>query len=158
MAVPLNMGPPSDGDVNAEYEPEWFETDSSYFFPPWDPEEEPPANWEQNWKPPKSPDRYGNHSLPIYAQELLFASEGAKNDFRSETSDNQNVLAEPQEVEFLGNGMPYPGRWYSRSVILLWPKENREVVELQSKGGRASKRNSKKKQKCGGPKKQKRSA
>jgi hypothetical protein len=35
--------------------------------------------------------------------------------------------------------MPYPGRCYSRSVILVWPQEHREAIELQSKCGRAVK-------------------
>ena len=42
----------------------------------------------------------------------------------------------------VGNGCPYMGRIYSRAVILLWPKANREAIELQTKGGRAAKNGS----------------
>lgn len=40
-----------------------------------------------------------------------------------------------EKIEFLGNGMLYPDRCYSRSVILLWPKEHRKTIAFQSKGG-----------------------
>jgi hypothetical protein len=46
------------------------------------------------------------------------------------------VRNSPKAIEFLGNGMAYPGRSYSRAVILLWPKAHRDAVQLQSKGGR----------------------
>lgn len=144
MDVPLNMGPPKKVDLNAEYDPVWFGDTSAY---PWS----------------KHPDdNGGNHSLPIFAEEILFATEGAKAEFFAEADcdgRDQEVLvhSDPQEVEFLGNGMPPPGRWYSRSVILLWPKENRNMVELQSKGGRALKKNAGSKKKRGGSKKRSRS-
>jgi len=153
-SVPLNMGPAADGDLNAEYDPKWFKEDG--FFPDMDPEDDlyGVACEAMDYT---YPDRYGNHSLPIFCEELLFASEGAKKSFTDYNNDEGNCLAEPKDIEFLGNGMPYPGRWYSRSVILVWPKEHREAIELQSKGGRAMKE-----KKTGGKKsrskKQKRSA
>ena len=42
----------------------------------------------------------------------------------------------------VGNGCPYMGRIYSRAVILLWPRANREAIEMQTKGGRAVKNGS----------------
>ena len=37
----------------------------------------------------------------------------------------------------VGNGMQYPGRVYSRAVIMIWPKAHRTDVQIQSRGGRA---------------------
>jgi hypothetical protein len=53
--------------------------------------------------------------------------------------------------------MSYPGRCYSRSVILIWPQEHREAIELQSKGGLAVKTEAAGEKKPGA-KKQKRSS
>ena len=86
----------------------------------------------------------GNHSLPIYSHELLFASEEAASEYRSNNSyyshiSGKHVFVEssPKEIEFLGNGMPYMGRVYSRAVIMIWPRAHREGVQMQAKGGRA---------------------
>ncbi|KAL9190754.1 hypothetical protein ACHAXT_000460 [Thalassiosira profunda] len=79
----------------------------------------------------------GNHSLPIYTHELLFASEGASAKFRKDAEQRKHVVVEdPQDVEFLGNGGCYMGRMYSRAVILLWPKAHRQDVQGQRKGGK----------------------
>jgi len=32
--------------------------------------------------------------------------------------------------------MPYPGRQYSRAVIMIWPKAHREDVKMQAKGNK----------------------
>lgn len=87
-------------------------------------------------------DKDGNHSLPIYSQEILFASNEARCKFRKDAAEGKHVVVEnsPKEVEFLGNGGCYMGRMYSRAVILLWPKSHRKDVQMQSKGGRAAAR------------------
>ena len=36
----------------------------------------------------------------------------------------------------VGNGMPYPGRQYSRAVIMIWPKAHREDIKMQAKGNK----------------------
>ena len=68
---------------------------------------------------------------------MLFASEEAAVQYRKDEEENgKHVLGEnPDKLEFLGNGMPYPGRVYSRAVIIIWPKSHREFVQMQSKGG-----------------------
>ena len=82
----------------------------------------------------------GNHSLPLYSHELLFASEEAAVKFRKDGGKGERVRVEstPKEVEYQGNGgYIYPGRVYSRAVIIIWPKSHRQFVQMQSKGGRA---------------------
>ena len=82
----------------------------------------------------------GNHSLPLYSHELLFASEEAGIQFRKDKGEYGPVGrhvegAKPEKLEYLGNGAPYPGRVYSRAVIIIWPKSHRKYVQMQSKGG-----------------------
>ena len=82
----------------------------------------------------------GNHSVPLYSHELLFASEEAASKFRKDDEENgEKVMVEtsPKEVEYLGNGGCYMGRVYSRAVIMIWPKSHRQDVQSQSKGGRS---------------------
>jgi hypothetical protein len=93
VTVPLNMGPAVGGDLHAEYEPHWFADDG--FFPDEDDDFDNFAaacdaafNNDMKW-----PDRYGNHSLPIFSSELLFAFEGAKKVFDDECDGDENVLA-----------------------------------------------------------------
>ena len=148
--VPLDLGPKLPSDIEADYHPSWFGGQDD-LGPPF--QYSGPVDWEgmpmydfidgpkvfgeQFW-----PDRSGqrhNHSLPLYSHELLFASEEAAVQYRKDEEENgKHVLGEnPDKLEFLGNGMPYPGRVYSRAVIIIWPKSHRQCVQMQSKGGRA---------------------
>ncbi|KAL7543990.1 hypothetical protein ACHAWF_007499 [Thalassiosira exigua] len=85
--------------------------------------------------------------MPIYSHELLFSSEEARIKYRKDNDHGKHVLldsddkgldreAGPKEIEFLGNGMVYEGRAYSRAVILIWPRAHQRDVQMQSKGGR----------------------
>lgn len=58
----------------------------------------------------------GNHSLPIYTHELLFASEGASAKFRKDAEQGKHVVVEnsPKEVEFLGEPIRY---FFAVSVV-----------------------------------------
>jgi hypothetical protein len=47
---------------------------------------------EQVW-----PSERGNYSLPIYAHELLFASEEASTEFRKDTEDNGKHIVSPRD-------------------------------------------------------------
>jgi hypothetical protein len=71
------------------------------------------------------------HRLPIFSHELLLTNEQSKDLFRGNGYEGHNLVCQdsPKEVEFLGNGFPYPGRVYARAVIILWPKSNRESIE-----------------------------
>ena len=94
------------------------------------------------------------HSLPIYSHELLFASEKTpqQNTAKIQISPWANKCLQlrthslmvrkfrggTKKVEFLGNGgVIYSGRVYSRAVILIWPRSNRNDIQCQSRGGRA---------------------
>lgn len=102
---------------------------------------------------PQDVEPAGNHSLPIGNHEILFASEQAFQSFRKEIDDYEHglkcFLEAPEKVEFRGDtatapgvkkadfsSAPCPGRAYSRAVILMWPKEHRKCVQIQTKGGR----------------------
>ncbi|KAL7537607.1 hypothetical protein ACHAWF_014939 [Thalassiosira exigua] len=116
--------------------------DDDSYFPLYDPNgpviygEQAFRGWGRN---------HGNHSLPIYSHELLFSSEEARIKYRKDNDNEKHVLLDsddlyhetgPKEIEFLGNGMPYPGRIYSRAVILIWPRAHQRDIQMQSKGGR----------------------
>ena len=151
-AVPIDLGPKLQSDREADYHPSWFGGQEANGIPF---VYEGPFNFEDNMPDydfyGNGPIRYGeqafsrmrgegNHSLPLYSHELLFASEEAAVKFREDERVNaNNVMVDdsPKEVEFLGNGgYIYPGRVYSRAVIIVWPKSHRERVQIQSKGGR----------------------
>ena len=52
---------------------------------------------EQVW-----PSERGNYSLPIYAHEILFASEEASKEFRKDEENGKHVVADgdPKKLEF----------------------------------------------------------
>ena len=144
----LELGNPAQCDLVADYHPSWFGNQENfgqpyeYEGPSDEMSGEPIYDWEgpiiygeqvhQTWGG-------GNHTLPIFRHELLFASQETAAKFREESYDGKSVILEndPKEIEFLGNGMPYPGRKYSRAVLLIWPKAHRRDIQSQTKGGRA---------------------
>lgn len=149
-AIPLDLGPAGRHDLETFFHPSWFGGQEKCG-PPF-----------QFWGPRtfdafpayalgSSPFMYGeqaemmmeegNHSIPIYSHEILFASEEAARKYRKDEDDHgiHAIVEDPKDVEFLGNGCPYEGRIYSRAVILIWPKAHREAIELQTKGGRSVK-------------------
>jgi hypothetical protein len=72
-----------------------------------------------------------SNSLAIEPGELLLSNPEARqhrdaDDWAPECDDNF-----PTNLEFLGNGMPYMGRWFSRAVLLMWPRSHRTQVEQQ---------------------------
>lgn len=89
---------------------------------------------------------YSPSDVPILRPEILLGGKDQKEkeDFRNgkmsysrsdHDSGNCVVNDSPEEIEFLGNDIPYPGRIYNPAVFLMWPKDNRQAVALQSKGG-----------------------
>ena len=73
-----------------------------------------------------------SYRIPIFSHELLLTSEESKQRFRGVEFEGTRLSCEdsPKEVEFVGNGCPYLGRVYARAAILIWPKSNREKVEI----------------------------
>lgn len=74
-----------------------------------------------------------NHRIPIYSHELLLTKEESKQYFRGREFNGSTLVCQddPKEIEFLGNSLPYPGRFYARAAIILWPKSNREKIEIE---------------------------
>ena len=147
----LELGPMLQSDREAAYHPSWFGGQERQGIPF---VYEGPFHFEDNMPAYDfyGPIRYGeqassrmreegNHSLPLYSHELLFASEEAAVKFRKDEGgkgERVRVESTPKEVEYQGNGgYIYPGRVYSRAVIIIWPQSHRELVQMQSKGGRA---------------------
>jgi len=145
----LELGNPAQCDLVADYHPSWFGGQHKlgppyqYHGPVDDMSGMPLYDWE-------GPIIYGeqvhqrgggNHTLPIHRHELLFASQETAAKFREDSvyGHGKQVILEndPKEIEFLGNGMPYMGRTYSRAVLLIWPKAHRRDIQSQTKGGRA---------------------
>ncbi|KAL3795583.1 hypothetical protein ACHAWO_001578 [Cyclotella atomus] len=81
----------------------------------------------------------GNHSLPIYSHELLFASEEASTEYSKDKGSNGKHMVSNggiKKLEFFGNSMPHLGRHYSRAVVMIWPKAHREDIRTQAKGNK----------------------
>lgn len=148
--VPLDLGPKLPNDIEADYHPSWFggEWDRGPefdYFGPMDDDCQPEYDFDGPTiygvqKFLRLSEETGNHSLPLYSHELLFASEEAGIQFRKDEGEYGPVGrhvegAKPEKLEYLGNGAPYPGRVYSRAVIIIWPKSHRKYVQMQSKGG-----------------------
>ncbi len=121
--VPLDLGPAlRQHDIDAAYHPSWYgwEDDRGPPFQYFGPVDD--GGWPlfDFWGPPIYGEQYipdddnfdirtkkGNHSLPIYSHELLFASEEASREFRekpargwSHMHKKEVVVWKPQEVEF----------------------------------------------------------
>tara|TARA_B110001452_G_scaffold266016_1_gene271871 strand:+ start:899 stop:1996 length:1098 start_codon:yes stop_codon:yes gene_type:complete len=69
--------------------------------------------------------------LFIDPDELLLTDKDAKEEIEQGGHPGQI-----EKIEFLGNGCPYPGMWYSRAVIVFFPRSHRGQVLLQSKEGK----------------------
>ena len=142
--MPFDLGPKLPNDTEADYHPSWYHDDERCYS---DGQFTGPFPWALRQEK-KMDDVEGNHSLPIYSHELLFASENAAAEYREDSTRfmGKHVLTDPsyglsrggaKKVEFLGNGgVIYSGRVYSRAVILTWPRSNRNDVQRQSRGGR----------------------
>jgi len=84
--------------------------------------------------------RPSERCLNILAEELLLADAAVAKELRRGQEDSYREQAlvtegDPQRVEFLGNGCPYPGQCYARAAILFWPTEGRNEVLRQSPAG-----------------------
>ncbi|EOD35233.1 hypothetical protein EMIHUDRAFT_227525 [Emiliania huxleyi CCMP1516] len=84
--------------------------------------------------------RPSERCLNILAEELLLADAAVAKELRRGQDDSYREQAlvtegDPQRVEFLGNGCPYPGQCYARAAILFWPTEGRNEVLRQSPAG-----------------------
>jgi len=108
----LNLGPKKPSDIYPDYHPSWFGGQDNLGppfqyhgpvmpdgdpFPAYD-IDGPVIYGEQVW-----PSERGNHSLPIYSHELLFASEEAATEYRKDTEDNgKHVVADSsvKKLEF----------------------------------------------------------
>lgn len=143
--MPFELGPKLPNDIEADYHPSWYYDDERCYYE--DGQFAGPFPWAVR-EEKKMDDVGGNHSLPIYSHELLFASENAAAEYRedSDLCKGKHVFTDKNslelniggatKVEFLGNGGAiWPGRVYSRAVILIWPRSNRNDVQRQSRGG-----------------------
>jgi hypothetical protein len=107
----LDLGPKKQGDISADYHPSWFGGQDNQGPPyqyhgPADDEgmptyymDGPVVYGEQVW-----PSERGNHSLPLYSHELLFASEEASTEYRKDAKygNGKHVVAdsEVKKLEF----------------------------------------------------------
>ena len=109
--VPLDLGPKSVHDREAAHHPSWFGGQANLgrpyqFFGPFDDFIGPTYNFEgpilfgeQAWMKME----IGNHSLPIFSHEVLFASEEAASKFRKDECQHgvhTIVESDPKEIEF----------------------------------------------------------
>jgi hypothetical protein len=82
------------------------------------------------------------HSMQINTAEILLTSDEKRKERDTLDEYNSSELDalhdDPSEVEFLGNGGCYEGRWYSRAVLMFWPRSHRARVQRQTKGGEAA--------------------
>lgn len=110
IVPPLNLGPALVNDREAAYHPSWFGGQEK-LGPPY--QFEGPFGWEGPEYDTDGPIIYGeqacqtlkvgNHSLPIYSHEILFASEEAAIKFRKDGNDHRIhtiVESDPKEIEF----------------------------------------------------------
>jgi len=145
--IPFDMGPALYKDLHPNYHPSWFgDGNGSDYWGPHHGDED----YDSDEDVVGDEDDFGasyvdsfdgsnlNHSLPLYNHELLFASEQALETHQEEQESLTCMVGYPQQIEFVGNGMPYEGRVYSRAVIVMWPKQHRAAVQKQTKGGAAA--------------------
>jgi hypothetical protein len=114
-AFPLDLGPALQYDRETAYHPSWFGGEDHrgppfQYFGPTDDEGYPLFNFRGNVYGEQfiSDDEWtdyrvgqGNHVIPIYSHELLFASEEASRKYREEDEKQVTVdRQEPQAVEF----------------------------------------------------------
>ena len=110
IVPPLDLGPAGVNDREAAYHPSWFGGQEK-LGPPY--QFEGPFGWEGPEYDTDGPIIYGeqacqtlkvgNHSLPIYSHEILFASEEAAIKFRKDENDHRIhtiVESDPKEIEF----------------------------------------------------------
>ncbi len=119
--IPLDLGPELPEDRAADYHPSWFGGQDDRG-PPF--QYEGPSNDEgmpdpdyDFWGPPIYGEQFvegmedGNHSLPVYSHELLFASEEASNKYRKgEMGKKKHVVLhwptpKPESLEFCECGL-----------------------------------------------------
>jgi len=74
----------------------------------------------------------GNHSLVLDLPEFLLSKEQSLE--MRKKGDDHGILAHADELEFLGNGMPYMGQVYSRAALVFWPKKSRSAVAQRVTG------------------------
>lgn len=72
--------------------------------------------------------RITNYDLEIDDEELLLTDPALKQVLFQGDSIREEA---PGSIEFLGNGCPYPGQWYSRAAIVFWPKSERDKISGQ---------------------------
>ena len=70
---------------------------------------------------------FTHHDLEILPDELLLTSD----ELKKEIFEGTNGFDDMESMEFLGNGCPYGGQWYSRAAIVMWPRAHRETIKAQ---------------------------
>ena len=79
----------------------------------------------------------------LFARDLLFADPnhykdkiiGGRYGGDEEDIAQDNGCFRPASIEFLGNGCPAMGSWYSRAAIILWPHSQQSLVRAETFGG-----------------------
>ena len=81
----------------------------------------------------------------LFARDLLFADPNHYKDKilgQSAGGDEEEIAyddLQPGSIEFLGNGCPALGSWYSRAAIILWPHSQQSLVREETIGGQREK-------------------
>jgi len=120
---PFGVGP----DPDNFYDHEDFEAAHDAFLQDYNPDDD------------KYPGK-GLRGFRLLTHELLFSKENARKERDSSLTSSYGckelTVSDPTDIEFLGNGRPYCGRWYRKAVIVFWPRSHRLDVRDTTEGGK----------------------